>query len=252
MLYTCHSEPWRYFSGREYECTDYLIKKNNLQIVALHRTMQKEINKLLKINNTIVLENWIDFSRFKGVRESQQEIRFSLGIPREAFVIGTIGRIVGYKNQVFLVDVLNHIITEKPNSLLLIAGEGTEVIKDGIVQRARDYGIEDRVVFLGIRKDVERVYKALDVFMLPSFIEGFPVVAVEAQVSGVKCVLSDRVPKEVCLSKSTFFLPLDDSGKWSACALQTGFNDGHYGDINNYNINIGIKKLERLYSDLSN
>ena len=77
---------------------------------------------------------------------------------------------------------------------MLLVGEGE--LLESIRERARGKGISDSVVFAGARRDVNRLYSAMDVFCLPSFYEGMPVVAWEAQANGLPCILSDRITQE--------------------------------------------------------
>ena len=77
------------------------------------------------------------------------------------------------------------------------------------------------IYFLGSRKDVNRLYQAMDVFLLPSRYEGLPVVAVEAQVAGLPCILSDRITKEVKITENVTFLNLESGSiRWAEVALQ--------------------------------
>ena len=71
----------------------------------------------------------------------------------------------------------------------------------------------DSVLFLGNRNDVNRLYQAMDVFVLPSQYEGLPVVAVEAQAAGLPCILSDKMTKETKMTDSVIFLNIDDGAK---------------------------------------
>lgn len=244
LYYTCHSEPYRYFSGKEGINTQYLVKKKGMKIIALHNDMKCEINSCLNICDTIVLKNWIDFSQFTDIKQSKAEIRRSFGLPEDAWIIGTVGRITEYKNQIFLVDILEKI---GGDACLAIAGAGSEDVKRQILDKASRLGVEERIHFLGVINDVNKFYKAINVFALPSKFEGLGIVAVEAQVSGVKCLLSDAISKEVCLSNKTFFLPLTDSKVWADLATDDNATTTNYGDLSKYNLSLGIKELEKLY-----
>ena len=69
--------------------------------------------------------------------------------------------------------------------------------------------ISDYIILLGNRNDVDRIYQAMDVFVLPSQYEGLPVVGVEAQASGLPCILSDRMTSETNMSTNVCFLSID-------------------------------------------
>ena len=69
-----------------------------------------------------------------------------------------------------------------------------------IQKKAEEYGIEDRIRFLGIRKDVAKLWKGMDIFVFPSLFEGLPVVGVEAQCNGLKCIFADNITRDVELT----------------------------------------------------
>ena len=87
-------------------------------------------------------------------------------------------------------------------------------LKEKIEKKVTKLRIADKVIFTGNRKDVNKLYSAMDVFCLPSFYEGMPVVAWEAQANGLPVVLSNRVPKEVGSNKNSFFLSLKAGEKY--------------------------------------
>ena len=97
--------------------------------------------------------------------------------------------------------------------------EKTGMPKDKLSKKMTgEYG---GIYLLGSRKDVDRLYQAMDVFLLPSRYEGLPVVAVEAQVAGLPCILSDRITKEVKMTENVTFLNLESGSiQWAEVALQ--------------------------------
>ena len=118
LFYTCHSLPERYFSGmhkEEYECGKYLIKNNNLRLIGLHKDMADELNNMFNVKNTAVINNGIDFNRFKGIDTEKKEIRKKLGIPENAFVLGHVGRFHPVKNHKFIVQVFEKLKEKKKN-----------------------------------------------------------------------------------------------------------------------------------------
>lgn len=107
------------------------------------------------------------------------------------------------------------------------------------------------VYLLGARKDVERLYQAMDVFVLPSRYEGLPVVAVEAQAAGLPCVLSDRVTGEAKITDNVCFLGLDEgSAVWAEALLETKKNHRETGcDLSRFEIKYQAEKLADYYID---
>ena len=91
-----------------------------------------------------------------------------------------------------------------------------------IKNKVKSLNIEDRVIFLGQRSDANRLYQAFDIFLLPSLYEGLPVVGVEAQASGLLCILSSAMTKETKVLNSTKFISLDNSSnEWANILLDS-------------------------------
>lgn len=164
-------------------------------------------DKFLVLNNAI---NTKKYSFDKGWRE---EKRREFGIGNE-LVIGHIGSFLEQKNHVFLAEVFKeyHKIDSEAKLLLLSSGQTMEEIK----KKVTDAGLDKFVIFAGRRNDAEKFYSAMDVFVLPSLWEGLPLVLLEAQASGLRCIVSDRVTKDAAKTDLVSFLPLDEGfGAWA-------------------------------------
>lgn len=153
-----------------------------------------------------VIPNAIDTSLFAFNQEARDQIRDQLQL-NNRFVIGSVGRLTYQKNVGFLLDVFRELVKLSPESVLLVIGGGEE--EDALKKQAASCGISDKVLFLGVRNDVSQLYQAMDVFVMPSRYEGLPVVGVEAQCSGLPCVFSDNITKELKMSDRAFFLDID-------------------------------------------
>jgi glycosyltransferase involved in cell wall biosynthesis len=249
LFYTCHSEPRVILSGKkkyENKAARYLIKNNNLQMIALHDEMRMEINSMFNISNTIVIRNAIDFNKFLNISKSKPEIRSGLNIPKDAFVVGHVGRFNKVKNHTFLVDIFNEVYKTNKNAFLLLVGAGK--LKDQIQKKLESYGLNGHYIILSHRGDVPQIMKAMDVFVFPSFIEGFGIVLIEAQVSGLRCIVSDKIAKEVF--QTSFIISLDlkePVTKWAKIVLDSSIRGESSGNIDNYDMNKEIRRLERLY-----
>lgn len=160
-----------------------------------------------------VLYNAIDLERFRFTAEARAEARADLGLVGDQFAILHVGRFTPQKNHRFLVEVFAEVAHRRPDAVLLLAGTGgAEALVEGWVA---ERGLSDRVVFLGQRADVERLYMAADAFCLPSLYEGLGLVGVEAQAAGLPCFLSDKITREVDVTGTVRFLPIDDSEVWA-------------------------------------
>lgn len=136
----------------------------------------------------------IDLAPFK-TREEPATLRAGLGIPADAYVIGHVGRFVDQKNHVFLVHVAREVANRDPRARFLLVGDGP--LRPAIEKQVAQAGLADRVIFTGARPDVPRLMLgAMDIFLFPSLFEGLGLVLIEAQASGLPCIISDVVPEE--------------------------------------------------------
>lgn len=145
-----------------------------------------------------VIPNAIDLSRFSFSQEKRNELRGALGIDENMFVVLHIGRFVEQKNHRFLLDVFSTLLHHRSGSMLLLAGDGP--LRPEMEEKAQSLGMADCVMFLGQRGDADALYCAADVFCLPSFYEGLPVVSVEAQASGLPILMSTDVSSEALIT----------------------------------------------------
>lgn len=135
----------------------------------------------------------IDLTAFAGA-DCRPAVRQALGLPKDALVIGHVGRFQERKNHRFLLEIATEAFARDATARLLLVGDGE--LKPVIEARAAELRISDRIVFTGARADVAALMQAMDVFVLPSYYEGLGLVLLEAQALGIPCVLSDRLPEE--------------------------------------------------------
>lgn len=249
IFYTCHNEP-KYFIDKtvpaEYRAAKELIKDNHLQLIALHDQMRKEINSIFEIDNTIVIRNGIDFIRFKSIKETRADIRKSLKIPQDAFVLGHVGRFCNQKNHKFLIDIFLEVYKENKNAFLLLIGDGE--LQGEIQTKINQNGLNNRVMILSHRSDIPRLLRTMDVFVFPSLFEGLGIVLIEAQVSGLRCIVSDTVPKEAFQTELAVPMSLQATpAEWKKVILDESVKGPWKGEIERYDMNWEIKRLERLY-----
>ncbi len=145
-----------------------------------------------------VLPNAIDTNQYIFSEVIRQSVRDEFGIKEGSLVIGHVGRFHMPKNHSFLVDIFAEIVKMNPDAKLLLVGGGYGVA--AIYEKAKALGLSEKVIFAGIRSDVNRLLQAMDIFVFPSLYEGLPVTLVEAQAAGLPCVISDKVPTECVLT----------------------------------------------------
>lgn len=209
--------------------------------------------QILKNRKFKIIHNAIDGERFKFNQISRDEIRNKYGIKKDTLVIGNIGRLCNQKNQKFLIDIYNVINQKVKNSRLMIVGNGPleKDLKDIVDKQS----LKDNVIFVETMPNVEKIYQALDVFVLPSLYEGLGIVLLEAQISGLPCVVSDVVPKEAKISDLYKEVSLKDSLEQWANEIINSRQDKRENNINgliknNYEIEIEAKKLTQYYLQL--
>lgn len=157
-----------------------------------------------------VIRNCIDVDAYAFDRVVREDARRELGISADAPVVGHVGRFDAVKNHSFLLDVFAELLKEMPNAVLLLAGDGS--LRPEMEDKARKLGIGGSVKFLGIRSDVPRLMQAMDCFVMPSLYEGLPMVLVEAQATGLPCLISDGIPRDCDIANGSVERESLDSG----------------------------------------
>lgn len=141
------------------------------------------------INNGIHLDEYIDQN------VDSKQLKTELGLPLDTILIGHVGRFQAMKNHGFLIDIFFELSKVKPESKLLLVGDGP--LRKEIEKSVEDKNLNEQVLFLGVRDDVPKIMAALDVFLFPSKHEGLGIVLIEAQAAGTPCVVANTIPKEV-------------------------------------------------------
>jgi glycosyltransferase involved in cell wall biosynthesis len=155
-----------------------------------------------------VIPNCIDTRRYRYDEAVRGDVRKEMGIDEDMIVIGHVGYFSMVKNQSFLLRLIKRLNEGNMRRYkLVLIGEG--MLFDDVKHEAEEMLLSNDVIFLGNRSDVNRLMMAMDVFCLPSQYEGFPIVSVEAQASGLPAILSENISKEVCITDLVKLLPVD-------------------------------------------
>lgn len=244
LFHTCHALPHLIYEGEEGEAARMLIRHNGLQLIALHDGMAAEINQMFPGHKAVVIRNGVNLRQFREPGITREEKRLQLGIPNDAFVVGHVGRFTPEKNHAFLVEVFREVAKKRVDAYLLMVGAESP---DKTVEQLKEYGLQNRYSILTHRKDVNEILTALDVFVFPSVFEGFPVSVIEAQAAGVRCVISDRIPQKVICTADCIPLPLESPEIWAEVALDRDRKHMPVNDLQDYDMNREIRRLEKLY-----
>ncbi len=149
-------------------------------------------------NRVITIPNAIDVEKFAYNAAVRAALREKLGLGDRDFVIGHVGRFDTVKNHAYMLEILAACLKKNASVKLLLVGDGS--LRGEMEQKAKHLGIAESVIFAGNRKNIYDYYQAFDFFILPSFYEGLPGTAIEAQVSGLHGILSDRITTEALVT----------------------------------------------------
>lgn len=222
-------------SGLYYPIPYYFARKFNYRIILhshstigpmlkkpIHYLNRKWINKICNVKLAcstpagkwmfgnkeifLLIPNAIELERFRFNESNREKCRKQYRLA-DSFVIGNIGRLHPVKNQIFLIDILKALIDKKKDVKLLLVGDGN--MKADIENRAKKLHVQDRVIFAGQTRTPEYYYSAMDCFVIPSFVEGFPITLIEAQANGLPCIASDTVTDETNITGNVHYLPIN-------------------------------------------
>ncbi len=206
-------------------------------------------------NNFYVIPNGFITEKFKFNIEDRNRIRKKLNLENN-LIIGHIGRINYPKNQIYLLDVFKDVASKCDNAILLFVGTGPYY--DKISELISHHPYKDRIILYGESNEAFAMYSAIDIFTLPSRFEGMPIVLLEAQMSGLPCIVSEKVTREVDFGDIKWLSIESEPAVWSNAILKTKINtndrslyyDKHLDIIKKYQIKENAKALENLYINI--
>jgi len=210
--------------------------------------------KIMNSDRYLEVNNAIDLEKYKYNNNIRNEYRSNLELNNN-FVVGNVGRLHFQKNQLFLIDIFHEISKKIHNAKLLIVGQGEDESK--LRKKVKTLGIEEKVIFLGIRNDVPNLLQAMDAFVFPSVFEGLGLALVEAQAVGLPTFASEKViPRIVKMSKKFHFISLDKTAQeWAEIIVSETQRKREQNEENiianiqknGYDINFEVKKLEKYF-----
>ncbi len=207
------------------------------------------------LNKVIIINNGIDTEKFKFNLDKRNKIRKELKM-EENFVLGHVGRMSYQKNHEFLIEIFKEIKKIIPESKLLLIGTGP--LESKLKEKVKNLNLEENILFLGLKNNVEDYFQAMDLFLLPSHFEGLGIVGIEAQSSGLFTLFSDVVPREVEVTNLCKFISLEDKEKWLKIIklrkekLYNYERDNYFLEVkkSNYDIKECTKELMKLYFNI--
>lgn len=166
--------------------------------------------KIVNSQNYFMIKNAIDLEMYKEDADLRKQLRKCLGMD-EGILFGHVGRFVEAKNHHFLIDIFKELSLKYEKSKLVLIGDGP--LRNQIENQIEDYSLEDRVILLGNRNDVNELLQACDVMLFPSYHEGLPVTIVEAQAASLPCFISENITREVEISELVHYVSINQGTK---------------------------------------
>ena len=172
--------------------------------------------------NYRIVYNAIDIQKFSYKEENRREIRQELNLKNE-FVVGHVGRFSDVKNHDFLVDVFKEISKLDDSARLVLVGGGEK--EEEIKSKVANLNLNEKVFFLGVRNDTQKILSAIDAYVFPSKYEGLSLSMVEAQAAGLMCFTSTSISQENKVIDQVYFYDLSDKPKnWAEKVLENAKN----------------------------
>ncbi len=168
-------------------------------------------------DKALIFKNSIDLEKYRFSNDTRKAYRDKLDL-KDKFVIGHVGRFNEIKNHRFLIDIHAKLVKKKKDAVLLLVGDGP--LLSNMRKKAHELGVADSIIFLGNRDDVEKLLCAMDLFVFPSTNEGLGIVAIEAQTSGLNCLVSDALPSEVKVTELLEYIHLDKGVDYWSSRIQ--------------------------------
>ena len=165
-----------------------------------------------------ILHNAVDLDVFQFHAADRANIREEFGIEEDTLLVGHVGRFNTQKNHGYLLQIFAEIAKRREKCRLLLVGNG--ILEEQIREQAEVLGILEKIIFAGVRSDIPKVLSAMDVFVFPSLYEGMPNTVVEAQATGLPCVITDTITREANITGLVQYLSLTDApAVWAEAAL---------------------------------
>lgn len=241
-------------SGNKIHTLLHYINKRRINDIATHYFACGKLAGEWMYKNTScetkfqIVNNGINIEEFKYNESIRKEYRKLFGVENN-FVIGNIGRFSKVKNHSFLIDIFKEYLLKNDNARLILVGDG-ELRKD-IEKKVNNLSIGDKVLFLGVRNDVEKILQLFDFVIIPSLYEGFPVTAIEAQACGLPVIMADTITGDALINRNVEMLSLNESPKkWSEKIdiLSNSFSDNERLLENGFDIKKTVDYLKKIYN----
>ena len=229
------------------------LKKKNIICLACSEVAG---NWMFKNHNYSIVNNGIDLDKILNVTSSEvKKLKSEFGIEEKDLIIGHIGSFIEVKNHEFFINFVSEFKKVFPNFKVVLVGNGSR--KEYIEKTIKENKLEQYFILTGVRNDINVFVNMFDLFIMPSFYEGFPIAIVEAVAGNNICYLSDNISKETNISdKRIRYFNLDDNLKKLIDKILNDLDNKKEVNISQLLINKGLSikdtvdKVTNIYLDI--
>ncbi len=189
-----------------------LLARHTGAVIAVSEAVKKDVLKYDRVQpeKISVIPNCIDFERMQ-VGLTSEEARERLGLPKAGLLLGNVARLVEAKGQSYLIKAVSILNKEGIDAKAALIGGGR--LEGALKEHARSFGVEDKIIFMGERHDIPFLYKAMDIFVMPSLWEGAPLSLLDAMAAGLPSVVTSvgGMPEQLDNGSCGVIVPPGDS-----------------------------------------
>lgn len=209
-------------------------------------------------SEVVIVKNAINVSKFRYNGILRTKLKRKLGL-EDKYVVGNVGRLGYQKNQIFLIKVFAKFLKLNPSAILVLIGQGDQ--ERSLKALVKNLGLEKKVLFLGMKTNVQDLYNLFDIFVFPSRFEGLGIAGIEAQANGLTCFASEnRIPNEIKINPNFHFISLDKSELFWAKMMNKHINEMRINskviknnfELAGYSLNTASKYLQNLFLGKNN
>ena len=229
-----------------------ILKKRLIKYTTNFFACSKDAGNWLfgKKEDVLILKNAINISKYKYNENIRKVIRQKYGILEDDILCGSVVRVVDQKNHKFLLEIFKDVLKINNKYKLLIVGDYNNVLKKELDEYVNKFNMSNNIIFTGFKINSNEYLNAMDLFLFPSKVEGLGIALIEAQVNGLKCIVSENIPEEAKISENVLTVKLSDEREWINKIINIDKNRKNCEEqINNcgYNIKKMVNELQMEY-----